>query len=79
MTAPQTTILVTNYKSANDVFAQIDELTKAYKKQFKKNPSVDLVYSSSGDPKKPSHNLAVWHDGSMTQNEEIIFFFEQIS
>jgi len=67
-------VLKANIESPQKVLTLIEELTFLYKKQFKKNPSVDLVFRDSGVGKVPQYDLAVWFN---SDNVNEVSWFEQ--
>jgi len=66
--------LKTNYPTVSAVLTHIKELNESYRKTFKKNATVELIYSQRGDLKKPTHNLASWYEDSPVNLKEIEFF-----
>lgn len=62
-----------NYPAA---FSDISRLDEAFRKQFKRAPKSQLVYSQQGDHKKPIHGVGVW-DGEKYP-DEVEFFINNL-
>jgi hypothetical protein len=67
------------FSTYSEVFASIKVLSDSFRKHYRKGSDTDLVYSQSGDPKKPVHALAIWHDGSEKQTKEIAYYTETLN
>jgi len=65
-----------NYNSYSSVFYEISRLEDLFRKQFKRAPKCQLIYSQEGDPKKPVHSLGLWDGDKYT--DELEFFTQNI-
>ncbi len=62
------------YQRVGEVLLDIKRLNEEFRKEFKKNSVVELIYSQRGDNKKPTHNLATWYEDTPGNLKEIEFF-----
>ena len=49
-----------NYANSTVALANINRLEELFRKQFKRAPKSQLVYSQEGDPKHPVHSIGLW-------------------
>jgi len=58
-------------------FTDIARLNADFLKSFKRAPKTQLVYSQSGDAKRPVHGIGIW-DGDKYP-EEVEFFVSKLN
>ena len=58
--------------SGVDVLPEIERLQDLYRKEFKRNLPVDLLYSSWGSVKEPKFGITLSWDGSNQQIEDSV-------
>ena len=60
-------IQLKQFPSAREVLEAISNADQTFRKEFKRAPKTDLVYSESGDTKRPRFFVAAWVENDKTE------------
>jgi hypothetical protein len=70
-------MILKTYTGHISAFADISRLNTEFLKSFKRSPKSQLVYSQSGNAKRPVHGISIW-DGDKYP-EEVEFFRSRLN
>jgi hypothetical protein len=65
-------MILKQYASCKIVLAEISRLEDLFRKQHKRAPKSQLIYSQGGDLERPIHSLGVWEETGYS--EELTYF-----